>query len=319
MPKRAIKRKSIPTSERCSTVNLMVTNSSVSNTLVLNTSTSKKSIVDASQIRRKEVGGNLGTRSGPTPPASNIIGRPITIPPFIQHRDLVDKERNLIADALQQIKRFPGPTITTNRFFRESGSVAMAISGIPNGPTLITNSILLGGRDDASNMDMMKSLGVTHVLNVAQQVPNYFPDRFIYKKIPLLDAPTVRIVDAVPASSAYLRYVEAKGGRVILHCVAGVSRSVALLVMYLIAVHGQELRYAYEFILNKRPYIAPNEGFKLQMAMFEVQQLGYSSVADSVPGKTWDFYEWNSVKKDMPRRPPSTAPMNSSSGACCVS
>jgi len=42
-----------------------------------------------------------------------------------------------------------------------------------------------------------------------------------------------------------------------------------------------------------RPYICPNEGFKLQMALFEVQELGYSSVAGEQSGKVWDFYEWN--------------------------
>lgn len=316
MQKRAIKRRSSP-NEGVSSINLIVTNSSNTD-VVSRKSATKKSVDDTSQISRKEVGQAGASRFNPSL-SIPAIGRPITIPPFIQHRDVIEKERNLMAIALPQIKRYPGPTVSANRFFREPGSVAMAISGSPNGATLVTNNIVLGGRDDASNADLLRSLGVTHVLNVAQQVPNYFPDRLIYKKIPLLDSPTVRIVDALPASASYLRYVESKGGRVLIHCVAGVSRSVAILVMYLISAHNQELRYAYEYILHKRPYITPNDGFKLQMALFEVQQLGYSSVADPMPGRAWDFYDWNCIKRDVPRRPPSTAPMNHTSGACVLS
>ena len=41
-----------------------------------------------------------------------------------------------------------------------------------------------------------------------------------------------------------------------------------------------------------RRQICPNESFKLQLAMLEVHELGFSSVAkDSDP--TWDFYDWN--------------------------
>lgn len=41
-----------------------------------------------------------------------------------------------------------------------------------------------------------------------------------------------------------------------------------------------------------RRQICPNESFKLQLAMLEVHELGFSSVAkDSDP--MWDFYDWN--------------------------
>ena len=42
-----------------------------------------------------------------------------------------------------------------------------------------------------------------------------------------------------------------------------------------------------------RPYIHPNNGFKFQMAMFELETLGTSSVASSTAGEAWSFYEWN--------------------------
>ena len=40
--------------------------------------------------------------------------------------------------------------------------------------------------------------------------------------------------------------------------------------------------------------MCPNEGFRLQMAIFEVQELGYSTVADDA-GADWEFFEWNKL------------------------
>lgn len=51
---------------------------------------------------------------------------------------------------------------------------------------MITDNILLGGREDAENAAQLIEYGVTHVLNTAQQLPNYFPQHFVYLKVGLL-------------------------------------------------------------------------------------------------------------------------------------
>jgi len=51
---------------------------------------------------------------------------------------------------------------------------------------MITDNILLGGREDAENAAQLIEYGVTHVLDTAQQLPNYFPQHFVYLKVGLL-------------------------------------------------------------------------------------------------------------------------------------
>lgn len=51
---------------------------------------------------------------------------------------------------------------------------------------MLSNTILLGGRSDAEDLDSLKRLGVTHILNVAVQCSNCFPQSFVYMKIPML-------------------------------------------------------------------------------------------------------------------------------------
>lgn len=52
--------------------------------------------------------------------------------------------------------------------------------------TMITDHIVLGGREEAEDAGLLLDMGVTHVLNTAQQLPCYFPQQFIYLKIGLI-------------------------------------------------------------------------------------------------------------------------------------
>lgn len=51
---------------------------------------------------------------------------------------------------------------------------------------MISDNIILGGREESENSSLLKKFGVSHVLNVAQQAPICFPQDLVYLKIPLL-------------------------------------------------------------------------------------------------------------------------------------
>lgn len=68
----------------------------------------------------------------------------------------------------------------------------------------------------------------------------------------------------------FLKHVEAVGGRVLVHCIAGVSRSVSIVVLHLMANHGICLKQALKHIRRYRAYIQPNEGFRYELAVAEV-------------------------------------------------
>ena len=108
----------------------------------------------------------------------------------------------------------------------------------------------------------------------------------------------MNITAEAPAACSFLRHVERLRGRVMVHCIAGVSRSVTLVLMYLMACHNLRLKHAYEFVQSIRSFIGPNEGFKLQLALFEVALFHSSSITNNNKNRTgynkaWDFYGWN--------------------------
>ena len=53
------------------------------------------------------------------------------------------------------------------------------------GPTIITDNIVLGSRDDSQNTDLLFEYGITHILNVAAQLPNLYTQHFQYEKLNL--------------------------------------------------------------------------------------------------------------------------------------
>lgn len=165
-------------------------------------------------------------------------------------------------------------------------------------PSIITHNIVIGSKKDAANEECLRRYGITHILNVAQQIPNFFPELFVYHKISILDSPDVNIVSYFHEAASFIKHVQNMNGRVLVHCVSGVSRSVVLVILYLMVESGLLLKEAYDYVFGCRPYISPNEGFKFQMALFELEFLGKSSVAD-VQNKEWDFYEWNRIRKTV--------------------
>ena len=64
------------------------------------------------------------------------------------------------------------------------------------------------------------------------------------------------------------------GGKILVHCVAGVSRSATLCIIYLVKYEKMTLRQAYYCIRAVRPIIRPNVGFWSQMVEYERKYRG---------------------------------------------
>ena len=128
----------------------------------------------------------------------------------------------------------PFPAQVANGGFVSHGLSAPRMFASPDDirkHTTVTQHILLGCREDAMDCKRLCDLGVTHVLNTCSQLPNFHPDAFVYHKIAILDAPKVPIVNCAEAASSFLQRVERCGGRCLVHCIAGSSRSVTLVVV----------------------------------------------------------------------------------------
>ena len=88
---------------------------------------------------------------------------------------------------------------------------------------------------------------------------------FVY----LLDLPEADLLSALHDCIPYLLHAHQRcGGRVLIHCQAGISRSASVVIAYLVRLYGWSVRQAYEVCYEARPYIHPNEGFVSQLELY---------------------------------------------------
>ena len=101
-------------------------------------------------------------------------------------------------------------------------------------------------------------------------IPNFFPDAFVYKSVPILDIPECRIKSHFQACFDFIK--EALGtqsGRVLVHCNAGISRSGTVVIAYIMKTRYLSLQEASGLVQTKRPKVRPNDGFSAQLKEFE--------------------------------------------------
>ena len=68
---------------------------------------------------------------------------------------------------------------------------------------------------------------------MSAQVPNYFEDQFLYCNISLIDSETEAVRPHLRRAFEFLNDALKENTRVLIHCVAGVSRSVTIAVAYI--------------------------------------------------------------------------------------
>jgi protein-tyrosine phosphatase len=115
----------------------------------------------------------------------------------------------------------------------------------------ITERILAGNRYEALDQDYLKELGVTAILNLAEEVDYPVDRELTYQKIPLNG---MRPEDLEAVVTFIRKHV--RSGKVFIHCGEGINRTGDALVAYFAAM-GFGIREALEFVRAKRP-VAPH-------------------------------------------------------------
>jgi predicted protein tyrosine phosphatase len=119
----------------------------------------------------------------------------------------------------------------------------------------------------------LEKLGITHILQVFKWSEH--PEKFTgyrYLTIAVNDSPD----DAEKLASDFETAFEfiSQGrryekGKVLVHCIAGISRSATVCIAYLMKERGLSLEAARQHVKRRRSCIQPNEGFEEQLRIFE--------------------------------------------------
>ncbi|CRK87186.1 CLUMA_CG000992, isoform B [Clunio marinus] len=140
--------------------------------------------------------------------------------------------------------------------------------------------IYIGDAASAKNKQYLRLMGITHVLNTAEgsrfgqvdtghgyyrDMPSLSNKVFRYMGFPLIDQPSTDISRYFYIASKFIENGINSGGKVLVHCMVGMSRSATCVLAYLMIVRKMSATEAIRTVRMHRD-IHPNEGFIQQLA-----------------------------------------------------
>ena len=144
----------------------------------------------------------------------------------------------------------------------------------------ILEGLYLGCVLDANNRSNLKRCGVTHILNVAYELPAFHCNDFIYKKVVAYDCDEFDLSPYFDEIADFI-YEGRKSGGVLVHCMFGISRSTTSVIAYQLKYENMKFRQAMNFITNKRKIAHPNSGFQEQLRKYKKQLDTQNGVDDN--------------------------------------
>ncbi|QRV75935.1 Dual specificity phosphatase, catalytic domain [Ceratobasidium sp. AG-Ba] len=138
-------------------------------------------------------------------------------------------------------------------------------------------------------------------------------------QIPLDDTEEQDVLSYLPATIAFIQNSLASGDGVLIHCMAGMSRSATIAAAYLMYSQGLDPKAALELIREVRPVIQPNPAFLHQLEIFHaafckvtkrdknIREYYLSRAANQVVNGDGEPPEMN-MFASFPRTPTASAP-----------
>jgi protein-tyrosine phosphatase len=158
----------------------------------------------------------------------------------------------------------------------------------------VESGLFLGSCDVERSEPLLRSLGITHILNVAKELSptgrgergssavdgaaeaiaaeassvSRRPAARSYRTIGWADETTQSILPQMAECLAFIDAARAEGGKVLVHCAAGRSRSASVAIAHLVR-GGASVAAALARLQADRPWVQPNEGFMRQLEHLE--------------------------------------------------
>ncbi|XP_066476498.1 dual specificity protein phosphatase 5 [Tiliqua scincoides] len=141
------------------------------------------------------------------------------------------------------------------------------------GPVEILPFLYLGSAYHASKCEFLANLNITALLNVSRKSSEPFTDQYCYKWIPVEDSHTADISSHFQEAIEFIDCTRRAGGKILVHCEAGISRSPTICMAYLMKMRKFRLEEAFDYIKQRRSLISPNFGFMGQLLQYESEIL----------------------------------------------
>ncbi|ESO04884.1 hypothetical protein HELRODRAFT_191497 [Helobdella robusta] len=138
-------------------------------------------------------------------------------------------------------------------------------------PIKVLHGLYLGNLQTSADLNTLQKLNISYIVNVTSDLPNEFENReeFKYLRIPITDCNWSQDMDLHFVNA--IKFIEEglqNQRNVLVHCIMGMSRSVAITLAYLMKSQRFQLDEAYDFLRGFKSNINPNLGLMEQLQRF---------------------------------------------------
>lgn len=169
-----------------------------------------------------------------------------------------------IREALEKVT-----DLDLNEYKKYIDKEMMTILGQMDTASKILDFLYLGSGWNASDLEGLEDVGITHILNITMEIDNFFPDNFVYKNVRLYDEETSDLLPEWNDTWKFIKRAHRSHGKCLVHCKMGISRSAATVAAFLMKENLWSMEKALTFIRERRGIIHPNKGFMRQLQEYE--------------------------------------------------
>jgi protein-tyrosine phosphatase len=143
-------------------------------------------------------------------------------------------------------------------------------NNIDNHPmTHIIDGLFIGSESNAKNLEELSTEQIRHIVNVTSHVPLYHADQLQYCHLPADDTQKQNLLEYFDQAYSFINQAIVNNEKVLVHCVAGISRSPAIVIGFLMRYAKMNMNDAYDFVKRKRSIVSPNLNFMGQLLEYE--------------------------------------------------
>jgi atypical dual specificity phosphatase len=138
--------------------------------------------------------------------------------------------------------------------------------------------LYIGARPSANYEFLFEQHGITHIINMTLDSRKDVPAHFTYLHIPAADVPSERLGPCFPEITAFVSSAKSQGGKALIHCQMGISRSATAVLACLIINEKMRLMDAWKLLKEVKDDVEPNPTFLRELRVLENETFGEYSL-----------------------------------------
>lgn len=193
---------------------------------------------------------------------SYLLGR-ITNAILAPIRVLKDKTADKINDVLNSLETNENTNIeeiTISRMYPKN--IICEYVTFFSDPTLVHDNLYLGSAYNAASYQTLIQYNIKYIINVTNEITNYYPDDFTYYRIPIKDNNVESMQEYFNTSYEKINeFNNNNNGNILIHCYMGASRSFTITAHYIAKITNNNISEITSRLKLLRPNINPTQRF----------------------------------------------------------